>query len=365
MHRVLLYRRIYLPRSETFIYEQLIGHTQVEPLVVTRSNPINVDQFPHKSIYVKKKLTNLHHWVKRKQIKILHASFGTGGLELLPVAKRSKLPLLVSFHGTDVSRRPNVDPNYKRQLKQLFRRGSAFTVVSKHMKKKIIKLGCPKHKITLLRSGIDLQKFAYQAMQPVWNHFYKFLSIGRLVEKKGMDTLISAFRHVHKVFPNATLTIVGEGDQQKKLKKLIKRYKLQNSVALKGGVSHLQVAEELARCHMFVLACQTAKDGNQEGIPNVLMEAMATGRPVISTSHAGIPELIEHGVSGLLAPERSPRKFAEMMIRMIQEEQRWTEYTLNARVKVEKQHDINKQRKVLENVYIRLIKENNRHLATK
>ncbi|MBG9790793.1 glycosyltransferase [Brevibacillus laterosporus] len=365
MHRVLLYRRIYLPRSETFIYEQLIGHTQVEPLVVTRSKPINVDQFPHQSIYVKKKFRNLHHWVKKKQIKVLHARFGTGGLELLPVAKRSKLPLLVSFHGTDVSRRPNVDPEYRRQLKKLFGRGSAFTVVSKHMKKKVIKLGCPKQKITLLRSGIDLQKFTYQAMEPVWNNAYGFLSVGRLVEKKGMDTLIRAFRYVHKVYPKATLTIVGEGDQKKKLEKLIKRYKLQNCVILKGGVSHLKVAEELARCHVFVLACKTAKDGNQEGIPNVLMEAMATGRPVISTSHAGIPELVEHGVSGLLAPEKSPRTFAEMMIRMIKEEQRWTEYTLNARVKVEKQHDIKKQRKLLENVYVRLIKENSRRIKTK
>ncbi|QDX93878.1 colanic acid biosynthesis glycosyltransferase WcaL [Brevibacillus laterosporus] len=360
MHRVLLYRRMYLPRSETFIYEQLIGHTHIEPLVVTRRNPINVDQFPYQSIYVKKKLTTLHHWVKKKQIKVLHARFGTGGLELVPVAKRSKLPLLVSFHGTDVSRRPNVDPAYCRRLKKLFQKGKAFTVVSKHMKKKLIRLGCPKHKITLLRSGIDLKKFTYQATQPVWNDAYGFLSVGRLVEKKGMDTLIRAFRYVHKAYPKATLTIVGEGDQQKKLKKLIRRYKLLECVKLKGGVSHLEVAEELARCHMFVLACKTAKDGNQEGIPNVLMEAMATGRPVISTYHAGIPELVKHGVSGLLAPEKSPYKLAAMMIRMIKEEQRWTEYTLNARVKVEKQHDINKQRKILENLYVRLIKKNKR-----
>jgi colanic acid/amylovoran biosynthesis glycosyltransferase len=358
MYRVLVYRRKYLKESETFIYEQLIGHRRVKPIVLTRHKLFNVNQFPYRPVYVRKRLDGLSNWLIRQKIKLLHARFGPAGLELLPFARKNRLPLLTSFHGFDATKRVKQKRSYREALKGLFRKGNAFTVVSNHMKKQLVRLGCPPEKITLIRSGIDLKKFPMLPPQPIVNEAFHILSVGRLTEKKGMDTLIEAFAGVLFTYPNATLTIVGDGEEKQALLQLIKRYDLGQQVTLRGSLPHQEVQGEMARCHLFVIACQTARDGNQEGIPNVLMEAMASGRPVISTYHAGVPELVEHGVNGFLVPERSPGKLAAMMVEVMDQCSTWSEIVARARQKVEKNHDIHKQRVKLEKLYLRLIKQN-------
>ena len=357
MHRVLVYRRKFLPRSETFIYEQLLGHQKVKPVVLTRQRPLNRKQFPYAPVYVRNSMAGLSGWMKRKKIKCLHARFGPAGLELLPYARKAGLPLITSFHGFDATKRVRENPGYRRSLKRLFKKGKAFTVVSNHMKKRLIRLGCPGDKITLIRSGIDLRKFPMLPPQPVQNGEYRLLSVGRLTEKKGMDTLIKAFVQVHEKHPRAKLIIVGDGDEKKKLRRMIKKYKLGKQVVLKGALPHQDVQRELARCHLFVIACKTARNGDQEGIPNVLMEAMASGRPVVSTYHSGIPELIEHGESGYLVPERSPAKLGRMINHVLASEHEWPEMTARARMKVEESHDVSKQRLKLEELYLRVMKK--------
>lgn len=357
MHRVLVYRRKFLPKSETFIYEQLLGHRQVKPIVLTRERQRNKKLFPYSPVYVRKRMTGLSAWLRKKKVKCLHARFGPAGLDLLPSARRAKLPLITSFHGFDATKRVRENPRYRRSLKRLFRQGKAFTVVSKHMKKRLVRLGCPEKKITLIRSGIDLRKFPMQPPQEVTNGEYRLLSVGRLTEKKGMDTLIRAFKRARERFPDAKLVIVGDGEERKKLRRLAKKYRIEKQVVFKGALPHERVQRELARCHLFIIACKTARNGNQEGIPNVLMEAMATGRPVISTYHAGIPELIEHKVSGYLVPERSPTKLARMMEYVMASQGEWPQIVARAREKVEKNHDIDKQRAKLEELYLRVMKK--------
>ncbi|WP_400163732.1 glycosyltransferase [Brevibacillus sp. TJ4] len=356
MHRVLVYRRNFLPKSETFLYEQLLGHHEVKPIVLTRQR-LNKKHFPYSPVYVRKRMTGLSAWLKKKQIKCLHARFGPAGVELLPYARRARLPLITSFHGFDATKRVKENPRYRRKLKRLFRKGKAFTAVSEHMKKQLVRLGCPPNKITLIRSGIDLRKFPMLPAEEVRDGKYRLLSVGRLTEKKGMDTLIRAFRRVRKKYPHAKLIIVGDGEEKQKLKRMVKRYKLGKQVILKGALPHQKVQRELARCHLFVIACKTARNGNQEGIPNVLMEAMATGRPVISTYHAGIPELVQNNVTGYLVPERSPTKLARKIEQVIAGRQEWPRIVAKAREKVERNHDIEKQRAKLEQLYMQVMKK--------
>jgi colanic acid/amylovoran biosynthesis glycosyltransferase len=357
MHRVLVYRRKFLPKSETFIYEQLLGHRQVKPVVLTRQRPFNRKQFPYSPVHVRTRMAGLSTWLRRKKIKCLHARFGTAGLELLPFARKTKIPLITSFHGFDATKRVRNNPGYRRALRRLFRKGKAFTVVSHYMKKRLVKLGCSARKITLLRSGISLRKFPMQPPQPVAGGEYRLLSVGRLTEKKGMDTLVRAFSRVRDRHPHAKLIIVGEGEEKGKLRRLIRKYKLGKHVVLKGALPHRDVQRELARCHVFVIACKTARNGDQEGIPNVLMEAMATGRPVISTYHAGIPELVDHKQSGYLVPERSPAKLSRMINHVLSSEDEWPQIVIRAREKVERNHDIEKQRAKLEDLYLRVMKK--------
>lgn len=357
MQRVLVYRRKFLPKSETFIYEQLIGHKRVQTAVLARQKHFNRKQFPYSPVYVKKRFKGLAQWLKKKKFGCLHARFGPAGVEILPYARKAKLPLITSFHGFDATKRVRESSSYRRQLKKLFRKGTAFTVVSDHMKKRLVRLGCPKHKITLIRSGIDFNKFPMQPQHPVKNGAFRLLSVGRLTEKKGMDTLIKAFSRVVRQYPNATLTIVGDGEEKQKLRRMIKKRNLGGSVKLRGAMPHREVQRELANCHLFVIACKTAKNGNQEGIPNVLMEAMASGRPVISTYHAGIPELVEHEVTGYLVPEKSSGRLAKMIQHVLGRTDEWPAIAARARAKVESNHDIQKQRARLEDLYVSVLKK--------
>ncbi|NGQ97310.1 colanic acid biosynthesis glycosyltransferase WcaL [Brevibacillus sp. SYP-B805] len=355
MHRVLVYRRKYLANSETFIYQQLIGHRRVKPVVLTRSKPFNLQQFPYHPIYIRKSFRGLDRWLKRQNISCLHARFGTAGVELLPVARKTRLPLIVSFHGFDATKQVNRSKRYRAQLRTLFRRSRAVTVVSRHMKRRLIRLGCPERKIVLIRSGIDLRQFPFQPSPSVRDDAFRILSVGRLTEKKGMDILIRAFWRLLRTYPRATLTIVGDGEQKGKLLRLVSRLGIRKQVTFTGALPHQEVRRAMEGCHLFVLACKTAKDGNQEGIPNVLMEAMALGRPVISTYHAGIPELITHGKNGFLVPEKAPDKLARMMAYVLSQPERWPQVTANARQRVAERHDIQKQRRKLEDLYLSVI----------
>lgn len=357
MDRVLVYRRKFLPKSETFIYQQLVGHRQVKLLVLTRHKPVNLSQFPFRPIYVRKSMNGLVPWLQKKKVKCLHARFGTAGVELLPVSRKANIPLIVSFHGFDATKQVKQSRVYRQKLKRLFRQAKAVTVVSSHMKRRLMRLGCPEHKITLIRSGINLGKFPYQAPAPVKNNAFRILSVGRLTEKKGMDILIKSFHRLHEKYPQATLTIVGEGEERRRLRDLVKKYSLKQQVRFTGALSQQKVREHMAKCHLFVIACKTAKDGNQEGIPNVLIEAMATGRPVVSTYHAGIPELIQHEQSGFLVPEGSVKKLANMLEYVLTEHQRWPHITAQARQRVEQRHDIENQRKILEQLYLSVLRK--------
>lgn len=326
-------------------------------MVLTRHKPINLGQFPFSPIYVRRSLNGLVPWIKRKKIRCLHARFGTAGVELLPIARKAKIPLIVSFHGFDATKMVKQSKRYRQKLKSLFRHARAVTVVSNHMKQRLIRLGCPEHKLTLIRSGINLQKFPYLPPAQWGEQEIRLLSVGRLTEKKGMDILIKAFHKLHRKYPQARLTIVGDGEERSRLKSLVKKRQLQSCVAFTGALPHHKVREYMEKCHLFVIACRTAKDGNQEGIPNVLMEAMATGRPVVSTYHAGIPELIEHEKSGFLVPEGSVTKLANMLDYVLKERERWPLITARARQRVEKRHDIARQRQILENLYVKVLKK--------
>src|SRR5690606_34820421 len=122
----------------------------------------------------------------------------------------------------------------------------------------------------------------------------------------GFRYLIKAFRRVAAAHPTARLIIVGDGEEKRKLRKMIRKSNLSSHIKLKGHVAHNELTKLLRRADIFCLPSVTTKDGNQEGIPNSIKEAMATGLPIVSTKHGGIPELVEHEKEGLLVKERAP-----------------------------------------------------------
>ncbi|WP_242664942.1 glycosyltransferase [Geobacillus zalihae] len=162
-----------------------------------------------------------------------------------------------------------------------------------------------------------------------------------------------AFWRVHAVHPRCRLRIIGSGKEEENIRRLVSELKLDPFVDLLGAMDAASIAREMERAHLFCLASETASDGDIEGIPNVLKEAMASGLPVVSTNHAGIPELIEHKRTGYLAPERDDLELANGL----EHPERIPSFTKKARKVIEQRFDITKQIKVQERLYDEFIKK--------
>ncbi|MEH7380629.1 glycosyltransferase [Bacillus sp. JJ1533] len=352
---IFMYRESYLPISETFIYEQIRNMAQYCPHVFYRKLLDESTLFPFSNLYPYQDLkTTIEHF-HNHDIRLIYARFGRGGVQMLPLKQETNLPMVTSFHGADVSKQLVKRKGYADSLPELFQKGDMFTVVSEHMRTRLITLGCPSHKITVLKSGIELGKFPFQPKISANKDEIRLLSVGRLTEKKGMNILIKAFAQIAEKYPNSKLTIVGEGQERKKLETLIKKNQLHDRVELLGKRSHPEVKKHLMDCDLFCIASHTGSDGDLEGIPNVIMEAMALGRVVVSTEHAGIPELVIHGETGYLVPEKDVVALSDMLIHAIEHQSEWSQLAENGRRKVEQEHDIHKQIQKLEQLFTNLI----------
>jgi glycosyltransferase involved in cell wall biosynthesis len=175
-------------------------------------------------------------------------------------------------------------------------------------------------KIHLIHHGIDLEVFreggaAKEAGPPSARPLV--LSVGRLVPKKGHEDLISACAALRTRGVDFECLIVGSGPLRDALSSAIASRGLQNVVSLRGAMTHLQLIELYRRADLFVLAPRIAEDGDRDGIPNVIAEAMAVGVPVVATDISGIPELVRHGQTGLLVPSRDPAGMAAAMQQLL------------------------------------------------
>lgn len=220
------------------------------------------------------------------------------------------------FHGYDVSQTLKDRPDAYREL---FAQGDRFLPVSSFWRDRLVARGCPSDRTLVHHMGVDTQSFAYRRPAPIANRPARLLSVCRLVEKKGLDDALRALADLAGRAPELswTYTIVGEGPLEAELKALALNLDLDDRVTFAGSTSSDQVEIYLREADVFLLPSVTASDGDMEGIPVSLMEAMACGAPVASTLHSGIPELIEHGVSGLLSPERAPHALAQHLRRLM------------------------------------------------
>ncbi|WP_018921443.1 glycosyltransferase [Salsuginibacillus kocurii] len=337
------------PHQE-FVYHQISKLKNYRSIVI---GPYQEQDnfYPFAEFYNLNDIGNLAEFLKEQNVVAIHSHHGGESLKILPKIKELDIPFIVSIRGRDGSAHKNAfDRNFNR-YKDLKNYGTVLFPVCQYLADDMKKLGFPEKKLKVLYGGIDLDHFPFVEHQLPEKGEVRIVSVGRLVMKKGFDTLIEAFAKVHQNHPNTTLHIIGEGENQKELKSLIKKKKLKNVIKLRGRLSTEEIANEIQNAHIFCLASQIASDGDVEGIPNALKEAMASGTPVVSTEHGGIPELVRHKETGFLATERNPHQLAQGIEFFLENPDIWKDYTEKARLVIEENFDLDTQINVQECYY--------------
>ncbi|MDD5529805.1 MAG: glycosyltransferase [bacterium] len=344
VNTVLHFVKKYLQLSETFIYDELMSLKNVNSILLTK-NLINENIFPFKPILIMDRdtISNL----RKEQLKLIHARFAWSGMTMLPIARKLGVPMITSFYGVDISRYPR-HFTYRHKLKQLFKGSPMFLAQSNDMKKDMMKLGCESSKIEVFYNGINVEKFKFKDYSKDTN-IVNILMCGRFVEKKGMEYGIRAFANLKN--KNAVLSIIGDGENADKLKLLVKSLNIEQNVTFYGFCLHPKIIEILSTADIFLAPHIAAQNGDKEGMPNTIKEAMATGLPVVATNHAGIPELVADGENGFLVPEKDVQSLQEKLDWLIEHRETWKLFGEKGRAIVEEKFNFVKQSGKLEKLY--------------
>lgn len=198
--------------------------------------------------------------------------------------------------------------------------------------------GVRKTAIHTIYHGIDLDFFSFDH-HPSPGPPFKILSIGRHVAKKGYDDLFMAVKLLDEAGLDFQLVQIGSGETTDELRTIIRNLGIQHRVKMLGTLPHENVIEHYRSAHCFALACKVAPNGDRDGIPNVLVEAMAVGLPVIATRVSAIPELVEDGRSGTLVEPEDPASLAHGIVQILLHPEELSRQKQRARSKVEKEFD--------------------------
>jgi colanic acid/amylovoran biosynthesis glycosyltransferase len=292
--------------------------------------------------------------LSKHRAQVLHIYFGQIAVHLLPLIRAWQNPTIVSFHGADVMVDMN-KPAYLEATRQMLDAVKLILVRSDSLRRALVDLGCKAEKIEIQRTGIPVQEFQFRERSFPSTGEWRLVQTGRLIEKKGLPVSLRAFATFLTRHPNATLTVAGEGPLLAELQNLTSDLKIERHVSFTGFISEQQLREIYYQSHIFLHPSQTGDDGNQEGIPNSMLEAMATGLPTFATDHGGIPEAIENGVTGVLVPERDHKALAQALIDATRHAEFLSRIARCGTDVVRKNFDLRMQAQRLEQIYLRLL----------
>jgi glycosyltransferase involved in cell wall biosynthesis len=262
----------------------------------------------------KKSLQGFKRELQEQNINLVHAHFGTNGVQIAPLCKELNIPLVVTFHGFDISSAPLRWPAYRKQLEDLFHQIVYAIAISEEMVDRLVAIGCPKEKIKVSYLGVPVSDFPF-VDRSARNAPLVFLHAGRLTAKKGVSDLVRAFTQSFPKEGEAELLIVGDGEERQEVNDAI-YVSASRNVKLLGRLSEEELMKVRNRADVFVINCRTDEAGTKEGLPISILEACCTGMPIISTKHAGIPEAVKHEQTGLLVDEKDNAALSIALKRM-------------------------------------------------
>ncbi|MBV9491261.1 MAG: glycosyltransferase [Verrucomicrobia bacterium] len=287
--------------------------------------------------------------------RLLHIYFGNNAVFWAPLIRQLELPVVTSFHGADAQ----VDmgsPTTRRLLREVFAGVRLVLARSESLANAVERLGCPAAKLRIQRTGIPLELYPFRPRQTPEDGRWHVLQACRLVEKKGLETSLQAFATFRAQWPRASLTVAGDGELRPRLAGLAKQLGLDPSIRFTGFLPPDQLRQVYYDAHLFLHPSETGKDGNQEGVPNSLLEAMATGLPVVTTRHGGIPEAVEPGVTGVMVDERSPAQVAAALLALTRDEAARSALGVMASQAIRQKFDLKIQVAHLEHAYLSVLR---------
>ncbi len=275
--------------------------------VLTRAvtNAITAGRFTNKEL-------SLYRSLKGNSIDVVLAEYGTTGASVLNVCKLLNMPLIVHLHGYDISVK-NVLEEYASKYRSLFAYAHRIVVVSEPMRKAVKRFGASDCKILYAPCG---PREFFANVIPTYSE-KAFVSVGRFVDKKAPYYTILSFAKVCEKHSDAMLYMAGAGYLLNTCKNLVKQMRLEHNVVFMGIIDSDEFMERLSKVRAFVQHSIIAEDGDMEGNPVAIMEAQAAGVPVVATKHAGIPEVVINGETGILVDEHDVDGMARALLRLL------------------------------------------------
>ncbi|WP_162626199.1 glycosyltransferase [Aeromonas salmonicida] len=387
MKKILIFRTCLLPYSETFISTQvhhlkhwsatLLGETKmdnglsldginVETLLASQAEHHALSMQRALNDHIQSEFLSRAELYKNAGYKLIHAHFAVDGLRVYPLAKQMNVPLIITLHGYDININKEWWHNgcggrsmasYPEKLVAISRADNVhFLAVSEAIKARAIDYGLPEEKITVSYIGVDCEQF--KPLNIPMSERKQVLFVGRLVEKKGCQYILSAFRKIQDKFEHIELVVVGNGPQEL----MLKNFAIENNIRVRflGAVGREEIKQELSKTRVFCLPSITAENGDAEGLPIVVLEAQSCGVPVITSARGGATEGIIDSVTGYAHQEKDIDEISSMLDRLLSDDILSKRMGVNAREHILKKMDINHCTRQLEDIYNKLYFESNK-----
>lgn len=368
------YSTTFLKKEMRHIYRQVTGLKRFETFVITDER-LNDSIYPFDDIeelpplprnparkfylkYIRRtepliyrgQFAQIDGILRRRKADLLHVYFGHTGVHLLPLLRKKTLPALVSFHGADVIL-PERRPRYAARMRELLETVDLVLARSESLADRIRELGCPPDKIRLNRTSIPVNDFPFIERAFPDDGSWRLLQACRLIHKKGLPTALKAFAHFLKEHPKARFVIAGEGPEETALRKRARELGIDHAIDLVGFQNPADLKRHFEAAHIFLHPSEITRTGDREGVPNSMLEAMATGLPIAATRHGGIPEAVRDNIDGILCPEHNADALARALISLTENPERWKTMGKNAAESVRQNFSPDAQISALESCY--------------
>lgn len=375
---------VWLPQTQTWMYNQVKYLPDNIRSHVVCEYTQNLEQFAVPNIhslkdasrlrfYWEKSLRKLHiknhldfpiSIARKINARILHSHFGYIGWANLEVAKQIGMKHVVTFYGEDVNRLPVQDSRWHARYQTLFAQADQFLCEGPHMAECLQKLACPPAKIRVQHLGVAVETIPYHPRR--WNpdEPLRVLIASSFREKKGIPYALEALAKIQFDVP-LEITLIGDASpdvssqrEKQRIVEIVEKSGLRSRIKLLGFQPYPVLFQEAYRNHIFILPSVTASDGDTEGgAPVVLIEMIATGMPVISTSHCDIPSVVQYGMDDWLVNERDVAAITERIRWLIEHPMEWPNLLATGRKHVEMEFDAVQQGERLGKLYRELVQD--------